>query len=93
MDDYTPPQRSVSLFEAMQTYVPEKPIRQQLIDEAFKKCNASRKRAGYKPLPISFYAVRVNSSCKTDTDVHYFLKRCREGDFSKVFFGATKVVK
>jgi len=86
--EYRPSQ---SLFDLLPA-VPEKPkaIRAELIDEAFEKCNASRKEAGYKPLAKSFYAVRVNSTCPEDIDVHYLLTACRRGVFSKVFFGATK---
>lgn len=68
----------------------KKTARQQLIDEAFEKCNASLVAFGKKPKPIRFYAIRVNSCCPEEIDCHYLLKRCQKGVFAKVFFGATK---
>lgn len=75
----------------LSNYKKPKSLRQQFIDEAFIRVNSSRIEAGFKPLKIQAIAIRINRSCKSDTDIHYFWNRCKEGNFSKVFWGATKV--
>ena len=73
-------------------YIIEKPksIRQQLIDEALEKVNESRKGTKYKPVTARAIAIRVNTSCPEDIDCHYLLNACRRGNFSQIFWGATK---
>lgn len=79
-----------SLFAGYKIEKP-KPIRQQLIDEAFIEINKSRQGTKYKPVTKKTIALRVNMSCKSNMDCHYLLTACRKGNFSRVFWGATKV--
>lgn len=70
-------------------YELQKSLRQQVIDEVFERINGERV-GKYKPLSIRFIATKINTCCKSDTDLDYFIKRCRENGYTKIFFGATK---
>ena len=89
--EYKKPQ---SLFDLLSIEPPkQKSLLAEFIDEAFERCNASRVMGGYKPLAKRVYAVRINLCCPTDTEIHYLMQACRRGNYSKVFFGATKSKK
>jgi hypothetical protein len=73
-------------------YIPKKvkSLRSQFIDEAYIRLNSDREVKGLKPYTLKWVAIKINTSCKSDRDIHYLQKRCREGIFSKVFEGAIK---
>jgi hypothetical protein len=92
MDNYTPPQRSISTAEMLKNFEVKKPkpIFNQFLDEAFIVCNKSLVENGHAPRKISYYASQIRLRCKSDTDIHYWMSQCRKGNYSEVFFGVIK---
>ena len=87
------PQPTRSLADLLpKEIVKPKSLRNQFIDEATARINMERVGTIWKP--VTKRAVAIKISHLSDTDIHAFMKKCREGkSFSKVFFGALKVVK
>lgn len=89
------PQRPVSMADMLKgrEIKKQKKLRQQFIDEAVARINMERVGTNYKPITARAVAMKL-AHIKDDTDLHYFQKRCQQGkSYSKVFFGALKVVK
>ena len=65
--------------------------REKFVDEAFEKINNQRIGTKWKPLTKRAIAIRINICCKSETDVHYFQKKCQQANsYSQCFFGLTK---
>ena len=66
--------------------------RHKMIDEIFTRVNRDRVYAGYKPLSMKVYAIKV-SHLGVD-DLHFLVKRMSQSSSpAKVFFGSLKVKK
>ncbi len=62
--------------------------RADLIGRFHTRLNAERRGTKYKPLSVKFVAVKLGHL--SVSDLYFFYKRCSEGEFGKIFFGALK---
>lgn len=62
--------------------------RADLIGRFHTKLNAERVGTKYKPLSVKFVAVKLGHL--SVSDLYFFYKKCSEGEFGKIFFGALK---
>lgn len=88
MEDYLKMQTTGDLFSHY--HIDTRSLREKFIDEAFEKINNARIGTKYKPLTKRAIAIRINICCKSDTDIHYFQKKCQQANsYSQCFFGLT----
>ena len=93
-EQYIEPKREVRLGDAMESRLAlqiislrPKTMRQQFIDFAVQRINEERFNTAYKPISARAVAMKI-SHLKSDTDLHFFLKKCQHSNnFSKCFFG------
>ena len=89
MNDYTPPQRSVSVAELAKTYQQDtRSPRKKFVDEAFIKVNQSRKGKFYN-LSEARISIMINQMCPKeggDALVIDTQKACQEADMYWVAF-------
>lgn len=64
------------------------PKRKDLIKKFVERLNSDRIKSKYKPLPASFYAVRMSKVPTYDLEKWYRELDC--GDFSKFWWARTK---
>lgn len=64
------------------------------LEEIYKLVNTDRIAAGYKVLPMSFFAVKTGEAKMSLTDFDYLVKKMRASTApGKIFFGLLKVKK
>lgn len=73
----------------------EKSERAEIVKKFVFKLNDARKQANYKPLPASFYAIKMaESGLKTNTDLYWFFRYCEDAkDFGKTWWWSLRVEK
>lgn len=87
--DYLKMQTTENLFSAYKIDI--RSLRDKFIDEAFEKINNARIGTKWKPLSKRAIAIHINTCCKSDTDIHFFQKKCQQANsYSQCFFGLTK---
>jgi hypothetical protein len=81
-----------TIQDTLKTYTIEKKgatsERADLIGRFHTKLNQERKGTKWKPLSVKFVAVKLGHL--SVSDLYFFWKRCNEGEFGKIFFGALK---
>ena len=73
----------------------EKPLhpRQEIMKKFVDRLNTDRVSVGYKPLPASFYAIKMyDSGLKSDFLLWWFWGYCKDSkNFSSCWWGSLKV--